>query len=87
MVFFGFERFKWLFEPIRIDLDQVSAQTLDSGPESWHLGKLGYWGGGPLAESLRCSQELRQKSSGTVKKSFLADVCFLLSQRNNATFF
>jgi len=61
MVFFGFEWFKWLFGPIRIDLDQVSAQTVGSGPESWHLGKLGYWGGGPLAESLRCRQELRQK--------------------------
>jgi len=53
---------------MRIDLDQVPAQTVDPGPKSWHLGKLGYWGGGPLAESLRCRQELRPKSRGTVKK-------------------
>jgi len=53
---------------MRIDLDKVSAQTVDSGPKSWHLGKLGYWGGGPLDESLRCRQELRQKSRGTVKQ-------------------
>ena len=77
MVFFSFELFKWLFESVRIDLDQVSAQTVDSGPKSWHLGKLGYWGGGPLAESLRCRQELRQKSQGTVKKKFSGRCLFL----------
>jgi len=56
MFLFGFNGFTWLFEPMRIHLDQVSAQTVASG-------KLGYWGGGPLAESLRC-----QKSRGTVKQ-------------------
>jgi len=34
IVFNGFEWLKWLFEPIRIDLDKVSAQTVDSGHKS-----------------------------------------------------
>jgi len=34
MVFFGFELFKWLFGAIRIELDKVPAQTVDSGLKS-----------------------------------------------------
>jgi len=45
LCFNGFEWFKWLFEPIRLELDQVSAQMVDPPSESWHLvhGLLG-WG-------------------------------------------
>jgi len=35
--FNGFNRFKLLFEPIRLELDEVSAQMADSRPESWHF--------------------------------------------------
>jgi len=48
LVFNGFDWFKWLFEPIRLELDQVSAQMVDPRPESWHFWKLAYgllgWG-------------------------------------------
>jgi len=47
----GFNCFNWfklLFEPIRLELDRVSAQMVDSRPESWHFGKLAHgllgWG-------------------------------------------
>ena len=46
--FNGFDWFKWLFEPIRLELDQVSAQMVGSRPESWHFWKLAHgllgWG-------------------------------------------
>jgi len=87
MVFFGFKLFKWLFEPVRIDLDRVSAQTVDSGPKSCYLCKLGYWGGGPLAESLRCRQESRQKSRGAVKKNSFWCMSAFCPKRKNAAFF
>ena len=38
--FNGFNWFKLLFEPIRLELDQFSAQMVDSRPESWHFWKL-----------------------------------------------
>jgi len=78
-MFEGFNQFKRLFGPMRIDLDWVLAQTVDSGPESWHLGKFGYWGGGPLAESSRCRQESRQKSRGAIKKIVLGRMFILCS--------
>jgi len=48
LVFNGFDWFKLLFEPIRLELDKFSAQMVDSRPESllfWKLahGLLG-WG-------------------------------------------
>jgi len=39
----GFNSFNWLkrlFEPIRLELDQFSAQLVDSRSESWHFWKL-----------------------------------------------
>ena len=46
--FNGSNWFKLLFGPIRLELDQVSAQMVDSGPESWHFWKLAHgllgWG-------------------------------------------
>jgi len=42
----SFNGFKSLFEPIRIDLDKVSAQTIDSEPKSQHLRELGQWATG-----------------------------------------
>jgi len=39
-VFSGLDSFKWLFEPIRLELDRVSAQMIDSRPESLHFWKL-----------------------------------------------
>ena len=48
MGFNGSNWFKLLFEPIRLELDQVSAQMVDSRPESWHFWKLAHgllgWG-------------------------------------------
>ena len=48
-----------IFDSIQTELNQVSAQAVASGYKSWHLGNLGYWGGGPLTESSRHRQELR----------------------------
>ena len=46
--FNGFNWFKLLFGPIRFEIHQVSAQMVDSRPESWHFGKLAHgllgWG-------------------------------------------
>jgi len=46
--FNGFNWFKLLFEPIRLELDQFSAQMVDSRPESGHFAKLAHgllgWG-------------------------------------------
>ena len=35
--FNGFNWFKLLFGPIRLEIHQVSAQMVDSRPESWHF--------------------------------------------------
>jgi len=37
--FNGSDWFKWLFEPIRLEPDQFSAQMVDCRPESWHFWK------------------------------------------------
>ena len=46
--FNGFNWFKLLFGPIRLEIHQVSAQMVDSRPESWHFWKLAHgllgWG-------------------------------------------
>ena len=44
---------------------QLKLSILDQNPfiqVNWAHGPMGYRGGGPLAESSRCRQELRQKS-------------------------
>ena len=59
--FNGFSWFEWLFEPIRFEIHQVSAQMVDSRPEAWHFLDIGPWAtgdGGPLAKSSRCGQGL-----------------------------
>jgi len=39
LVFSSLNLFKWLFQPIHLELDQVSAQMVDFRPESWHFWK------------------------------------------------
>jgi len=42
---------------------QLKWSILDPNRDMFGNGPMGYWGGGPLAESLRCLQELRPKKN------------------------
>jgi len=51
------------FWPTRIDVDQVSAQTVDSGTQSWHLCKLCLLGWGTTCFELRVLSGIASRNS------------------------